>query len=144
VPTNASTGSAAHTIVFYDGACGMCHGFVRFLVKRDRSGETFLFSPLQGNLIGQLLDDATRATLPDSLILRTPEGRLSARSEAVLGSLERLGGFWGFAASAGRIVPLRVRDGVYDGVARARRRLFGAPPSMCPLVPAHLRDRFVE
>jgi len=135
---------ASRNVVFYDGDCALCHGFVRFLLARDRDGRRFLFSPLQGHLITELLDPATRAALPDTLVLRAPDGRVLLRSEAVLGALERLGGFWRLVANLGRIAPRAVRDAVYAWFARTRRRLFGATRYQCPLVPAHLRDRFVD
>ena len=31
----------------------------------------------------------------------------------------------------------------YDGVARVRLRLFARPTTACPMVPPHLRDRFL-
>jgi len=131
-------------VVFYDGDCALCQGFVRFLLRCDRDGRRFLFSPLQGQLITQLVEPAIRETLPDTLVLRTADGRVWIRSEAVLGALDRLGGFWRAVGILGRIAPRGVRDAVYAWVARMRRRLFGGTPYKCPLVPAHLRDRFVE
>jgi len=133
-----------HNIVFYDGDCGLCQGFVRFLLMFDRKGRRFLFSPLQGKLITRLLDPATLAALPDTLVLRTAEGQVRIRSEAVLGALDRLGGIWRGVGILGRIVPRRVRDAVYAWFARTRRRVFGSTPYHCPLVPAQLRDRFVD
>lgn len=131
-------------VIFYDGDCALCHGFVRFLLFCDGDGRRFLFSPLQGHLITQLVPQAIRETLPDTLVLRTTDGQVRIRSEAVLGALDRLGGFWRAVAIVGRIVPRGVRDAVYAWVARTRRRLFGRTPYQCPLVPAHLRDRFVD
>ena len=133
-----------HNIVFYDGECGLCQGFVRFLLIADRKGRRFLFSPLQGKLITQIVDRATLAVLPDTLVLRTAEGQVRIQSEAVLGALDRLGGFWRVVGILGRIVPRRVRDAVYAWFARTRRRVFGGTHYHCPLVPAHLRDRFVD
>ena len=140
----AETMRSPRSILFYDGECGLCHRFVRFLLWRDAAGARFVFSPLGGHHIREVLSDAERAALPDSLVLRTADGTIRTRSESVLGAFDLLGGFWHRVAVGGRIVPLRIRDVVYDWVARARRRLFGAPPYSCPLVPAHLRDRFLD
>jgi predicted DCC family thiol-disulfide oxidoreductase YuxK len=131
-------------VIFYDGDCALCHGFVRFLLARDGDGRQFLFSPLQGHLITQLVNPAIREALPDTLVLRTTDGQVHIHSEAVLGALGRLGGIWRAAAIVGRIAPRGVRDAVYAWVARTRRRLFGGTPYQCPLVPSHLRDRFVD
>jgi len=63
------------------------------------------------------------------------------RSEAVLYLAERLGGLWRVLALVARAVPSRVRDGLYDAVARVRHRLFARPAEACPIVPAELRAR---
>jgi len=30
--------------IFFDGTCGLCHGFVRFVLREDRSAEPFSFA----------------------------------------------------------------------------------------------------
>lgn len=132
-----------HNIVFYDGDCGLCQGFVRFLLWQDRARD-FFYSPLKGELIVRVLDDAARAALPDSLVLLTPDGTVRTRSAAVLGSMERLGGFLRLAALVARVLPRKLRDAVYDSIARKRRQVFGETHYHCPLVPAEMRDRFVD
>jgi len=141
--TSAAT-SVSRNVIFYDGDCALCQGFVRFLLVFDRDGRHFVFSPLQGRLITQLLDPATRAALPDTLVLRTTDGQVRIRSEAVLGALDRLGGFWRVVGILGRVVPCGIRDRVYAWFARTRRRIFGSTHYQCPLVPADLRDRFLD
>ena len=34
--------------IFYDGGCGLCHRFVRFVIKRDPDGTLFRYAPLEG------------------------------------------------------------------------------------------------
>ena len=141
---NAAHIAVDRNVIFYDGDCALCQGFVRFLLLCDRDGQRFVFSPLQGHLITELLDPATRAALPDTLVLRTTDGQVRIRSEAVLVALDRLGGFWRLVGILGRIVPRSIRDRVYAWFARTRRRVFGSTHYHCPLVPADLRDRFVD
>jgi len=141
--TTAET-KVERNVVFYDGECALCQGFVRFLLLGDRDGRRFLFSPLQGHLITQLVPQEVRDALPDTLVLRTTDGRVRIQSEAVLEALDRLGGLWKVAGILGRIVPRGIRDAVYAWVARTRRKMFGGTHYHCPLVPAHLRDRFVD
>lgn len=136
--------SISRHVIFYDGDCALCQGFVRFLLLCDRDGRQFIFSPLSGHLITQLLDPATRAALPDTLVLRTLDGQVRIRSDAVLGALDRLGRFWRFVAILGRVFPQSIRDSVYAWFARERRRIFGHTHYQCPLVPAHLRNRFLD
>jgi len=76
-------------------------------------------------------------------VLRTEEGRVLTRSEAVFHMMRRLGGGWRLGAALGGIFPRALRDGVYDVIARIRHRLFAKPEEACPLVPADLRARFL-
>jgi predicted DCC family thiol-disulfide oxidoreductase YuxK len=84
-----------------------------------------------------------RGALPDSLVLRTADGRVRVRSEAVLESLRQIGGPWVIAAALGALVPRPLADRLYDAAARLRRRLFRPPADVCLAVPAHLRARFL-
>ncbi len=129
-------------ILFYDGGCGLCHRAVLFTLKRDRKG-VFAFAPLQGETVTTLLDDASRAALPDSLVLREPEGGLRVKSAAVVALLKRLGFFWRLLAALLWIIPSPIRDFGYDFIAKIRHRLFRKPESACPLVPKGLRERFL-
>jgi predicted DCC family thiol-disulfide oxidoreductase YuxK len=129
--------------LFFDGSCGMCHRFVRFVLAEDCRAH-FLVSPLQGRTITELIDASTRAGLPDSLVLREPDGAVHVRSAAVVAVLARLGGLWRLAALVLEVVPRVLRDRGYDAVARVRRRWFKTPAGACPLLPPALRARFLE
>jgi predicted DCC family thiol-disulfide oxidoreductase YuxK len=128
-------------VLFYDGGCGLCHRAVRFVLWADRA-ECFEFAPLQGATFRRQVPEPERAGLPDSIVLRSPDGRLLVRSDAVLHVMQRLGGLWAPLARLGRLVPRFIRDAVYDFVARVRLRLFDKPDDYCPLVPRELRRRF--
>jgi predicted DCC family thiol-disulfide oxidoreductase YuxK len=137
----ASRTRDASEVVFYDGHCGLCHGFVRFLLRVDRTG-TFRFAPMQGETFAASVPEAMRRNLPDSIVVPAADGRFLMKSTAVLYVLDRLGGGWRVLASLLRLMPRAVRDVVYDGIAAVRHRLFAPPPATCPLVPPGLRDRF--
>lgn len=130
-------------IVFYDGACVLCHRWVRFLLHRDREGTRFRFAPLGGETFGAEVPERVRPSLPDSVVVKTPEGRLLVRSEAALHLLRRLGGGWARLAGGLGLVPRAALDLLYDSVARARRRLFRRPEAACPVVATELRARFL-
>jgi predicted DCC family thiol-disulfide oxidoreductase YuxK len=127
--------------IFYDGECGLCHGFVRFVVARDRPGR-FRFAPLQGTTYSTAVPGERRAGLPDSIVVAAADGRVLARSDAVAHVLATLGGGWRTLARMLLLVPRPLRDLGYDAVAAVRRRLFRRPPDLCPVVPRALRGRF--
>lgn len=128
--------------IYYDGECGLCHRWVRFALARDRGRELFRFAPLQGATFAAEVPDAERRELPDSLAVRTGDGRLLVRSAAVKHVLRRSGGAWGALAAMLGIVPSGIADWGYDQVARVRKRWFARPRELCPLVPPELARRF--
>lgn len=129
-------------ILFYDGTCGLCHRAVRFVLAEDRRG-AIRFAPLGAPAFLRSVPEHARPALPDSLVVWSPGGEMRVRSEAVLYLAGRLGGWWRALAILGRLVPRPVRDALYDGIARIRKRLFSAPAGACPVVAPHLRPRFL-
>jgi predicted DCC family thiol-disulfide oxidoreductase YuxK len=130
-------------IIFYDGHCGLCHRFVRFVIAEDKSGKLFRFAPLDSEVFRKAVAESKRAHLPDSIVLLSSEGDLKIRSAAILHVLRQLGGLWRAIATIAGIIPSVLLDVIYDGIARVRLRLFKKPEDVCPVVPAHLRNRFL-
>ena len=128
--------------IFYDGHCGLCHRWVKFVLKKDARGTAFRFAPLGGERFLQTVPEPRREGLPDSIVVKTVDDRLLVRSAAVLHILTRLGGPWRLAAVLCRIVPAALRDWLYDRIARLRHRMFRCPAETCPALPPELRSRF--
>lgn len=116
-------------ILLYDGSCGFCARSVQFVLRHERR-PVLRFAPIE-SAAGR----AARASLgdykaPDSMILLDGSDAL-VRSDAALRVASIMGGPWRIAALA-RALPRRLRDSVYDLVARHRHRLPGAPSCMVP------------
>ena len=133
--------------MFYDGVCGLCDRFVRFLLRRDRQAR-ILFAPLQGTLARAVL--VPRGLNPSDLDTvyvvadwQRPSERALARSRAVLHALGQLDGVWPVVARIAQLVPAPVADMAYRLVAKIRYRVFGRLAS-CPIPPPEWRDRFLE
>jgi predicted DCC family thiol-disulfide oxidoreductase YuxK len=129
--------------MFYDGACGLCHRVVRFILAEDRAA-VFHLAPLQSRLFERTVAHDVRASLPDSVVVRAADGRLFGRARGSIEIGAALGGVWRLAAMVAACVPSRLADAAYDRIAAARHRLFTRPSTACPLVPPSLRDRFVD
>lgn len=127
--------------IFYDGSCGFCHRWIRFVLRIDKR-EAFRFAPRTGETFSSLVSPDIRAALPPSIVVLSTEGRVLTRSAAVLHILKRLGGPWRYLSVALSIVPAGARDLVYAGIARVRHRLFRSPEGVCPVVAPHLMKRF--
>jgi predicted DCC family thiol-disulfide oxidoreductase YuxK len=138
--------AAARPLILYDGVCGLCNRFNRFVLARDPGGR-FQFAALQSRLAAEILARHGREprdldTLYLVLARGRPDERLLRKSDAALWILGALGGPWRLAGVL-RAVPRAVRDFGYDLVARARYRLFGRYDA-CPLPAPQYRDRFLD
>lgn len=109
-------------IVFFDGVCHLCNGFVDQVISSDTKKRQFLFAPLQGMTAELLLKPEDRAKL-DSVIY-FEAGRVYTKSTAVLKILSQLGGFYKLFGIA-RIIPTGLRDIIYSLIAKNRYAWFG-------------------
>ncbi len=134
--------SDKRNIVFYDGECGLCHNWVKFILPKDKNA-VFHFSPIQGDTIKELVNEELRETLPDSIIVHTQDGELLTKTSAVVSILKGVGGFWGSIGGVIDIFPKAISDFVYDFIASIRKKIFASPKDLCPLVPEELRERFL-
>jgi predicted DCC family thiol-disulfide oxidoreductase YuxK len=144
---HSDTDARTPTIVFYDGACGLCHRTVRFLLAEDSDGQRFRFAPLDSHLFAETCAVAGSgfedgATIPDSVLVHRPGRPLLVRTEGVLELGHQLGGLWRIGATVAGWLPLPLLNAGYDFVARVRHHLFARPEDSCPLLPPELRDRF--
>jgi predicted DCC family thiol-disulfide oxidoreductase YuxK len=135
-------GKRTHETIFYDGECGLCHGWVRLIVTRDNKDE-FRYAPLQGKTFERSIPPEQRASLPDSIVLLTSSGELLVRSSAAIHVLWRLGGPSALLAALLWVIPKPFRNGIYDHIARNRKQQFAPPADLCPVVPENLRGRFL-
>jgi predicted DCC family thiol-disulfide oxidoreductase YuxK len=126
-------------IIYFDGQCNLCNSLVDFVIRHDRRRH-FRFAPLQGETArARLADRFTTAELT-TVVLEEPS-RFRIRSDAALAILTGLGGFWRLAGTY-RLIPRRLRDALYDYVARKRFGWFGRRDT-CRVPGPEERERFL-
>lgn len=140
-------GLDGHTLVFYDGACGLCHRTIRFLLAEDAIGLRFRFACLDSEAFRDACAEdesgfETGEPIPDSLLVHRPGEAMLTRADGVLEIGHQLGGLWRLLAVVAGWVPRAISNAGYDFVARIRHRLFARPDDACPLLTAELGDRF--
>jgi len=140
----APTHPETQSIIFYDGTCGMCHQMVKFVAKHDRRQQFFLFAPIGGNVFKEKFSNTTTDPFPDSIVLLTEGGTLLTQSAAVARILRDLGGFWRLLGTLLSFVPRIIADPMYRLIAQWRHRIAAKPQSLCPVVPAELRNHFLN
>jgi predicted DCC family thiol-disulfide oxidoreductase YuxK len=143
----ASMANPDNPIILYDGVCDLCNRMNQFVLARDRR-DHFRFAALQSELGKRIL--LRHSINPDALdtvyvvlAFEQPGERLLARSEAVVHILRELGGAWSVMGSAFRVLPLALRNLLYNLVARNRYRLFGKFDT-CRIPDAATRQKFLD
>lgn len=110
-------------IIFYDGHCNLCNGFVNAIIKLDKKN-IFLFAPLNGNHAKNLLKkNNIKNTTIDSVVLFN-NNSISYKSKAVIEILISLGGIYRVLVMT-KIIPRAILDWLYNIVAKNRYSWFG-------------------
>ncbi len=109
-------------IIFFDGYCNLCNGFVDLLMRRDKEN-IFTYASQDGDTAAMLLTSLDSSKLPSSIIYRRDE-ELFQQSDAVLKILDDLGGIWRLAKPLAWI-PKAIRDAIYRMISKNRYKLLG-------------------
>jgi predicted DCC family thiol-disulfide oxidoreductase YuxK len=131
--TSSPDGAVVATgpVLFFDGACGLCQRIVRVLLRLDR-GARLSYAALQSPVAQAYLRCHGLPTEDfDSLVFVPDWGRRDRpeflrRTAGVIAALRVTGGA-GARLVAGllALLPERIRDAGYRGIARGRHAVFG-------------------
>jgi predicted DCC family thiol-disulfide oxidoreductase YuxK len=112
-----------HPIIIYDGICRMCSGFVRFILRHDKN-DCFRFIAAQSPLGAALYRHYGLDPVHYETNVLLEQGRPWLKSEGSIRIFQHLGLPWSIVA-VGRLLPLAVRDRLYEAIARNRLHWFG-------------------
>ncbi|MBN1790973.1 MAG: thiol-disulfide oxidoreductase DCC family protein [Bacteroidales bacterium] len=127
-------------ILLFDGVCNLCIGVVNFVIKRDAK-EKLMFAALQSESGQALLKKYGLSTHDfDSFVFISGE-EYYIKSSAGLRVLKELGGVW-MLFYALIILPVPIRDFIYDMVAKTRYRIFGKRDT-CIIPTPEVKRRFL-
>jgi len=110
-------------IVLFDGVCNLCNGWVQLIIRNDKK-DVFRFAPLQSDAAAGILSEAKYSSVPAESVILIEGGNYYFRSSAALRIFSHLNGMWKLMIVF-YIVPVFIRDAVYDFIARNRYRWFG-------------------
>jgi predicted DCC family thiol-disulfide oxidoreductase YuxK len=127
-------------IIYFDGVCNLCNGFIDFLIKRDKR-RVFKYTSLQGKKGQDLLLKHKLPTENLSSVILEKDGVVYIKAKAAIKILSALPGAW-FLFSIFKIVPLFISNYVYDVIAKNRYNWFGKKES-CRLPTAEEREFFI-
>ncbi|KSU88262.1 hypothetical protein A2U94_18220 [Bacillus sp. VT 712] len=125
-------------IIFFDGDCHMCNQTILFIMNHDPT-VTFCFASLQSSLGEKLRTNHIIPQQYNSIVLFQNE-LIYTKSTAMLRIVKELTGPVKYAYVF-IIVPKRIRDKVYDYVAKHRHKFM--KKRACRLPTAEERSRFL-
>ena len=125
-------------VIFFDGYCGLCNGFVDFMMKIDKH-KVFKFSPLQSDFAKSTLRPEDITDLKSLVVLTN--GKATRKALGVLLALFELGGIWKLAFVF-RIFPTVFLNLIYDFIAKNRYHFFGKRDT-CRLPSPEEKSRFI-
>ncbi|MBA3827634.1 MAG: DUF393 domain-containing protein [Taibaiella sp.] len=129
-------------VLFFDGVCNFCNTLVQLVLKHDKK-QQFLFAPLQSPLGKEVLSKMPGSNKGgnESAVLYY-KGQYYTKGNVALKIASLLGGWWKLTG-IGYLLPLPLRNRVYDIVARNRYKWFGKRDS-CMVPAADVKSRFLS
>lgn len=109
-------------IMFYDGDCNLCNRSVQFVMKHE-TAPVIRFASLNGEKARQLMERQPQLTQIDSIFF-LENGIIYTKSSAALRIVKYLRKPFSIFSGL-EIVPLFLRDKIYDLIARNRYAWFG-------------------
>lgn len=128
------------TILLFDGYCNLCHSSVLFVLKHEKNNEIY-FTSLQSPVGVEILSHySINPKEIDSLVL-IEKNKAYIKSSGALRVSKYLKGLYPVCLSL-LIIPVFVRNWVYDYVAKNRYKWYGKKES-CLVPDENLAKRFL-
>lgn len=108
-------------IVFYDGDCGFCNRSVNYVLKNDTSNSIH-YASLQSEFTKNIFQEKQWSEPDLSTFYFMENGVLFEKSKAAFKVLRYFPWYLKWLQLF-KIVPISIRDWVYDQVAKRRRRI---------------------
>ena len=125
-------------VLFFDGVCGLCNGFVDFVMRFD-SQSKIKFSPLQSHYAKSKLPSELTDHLSTLVVLK--DSQIWTQSEAVFTIAEQLGGGFKLLLIF-KLLPKAFNNKIYDLISKSRYQIFGKKDS-CRLPTVAEKARFI-
>jgi len=128
-------------IVIFDGVCGFCNAFVRFVLRHDARGE--LVFTANGSPFGAALSERLQLTEESKHTILVVQGdQVLRRSDAIVCIARHLASPYSCLTWI-RFIPRPIRDTGYRLIA-AMRRLIPVNHATCEILPPELQQRIRE
>ncbi len=128
-------------VILFDGVCNLCNSAIKFVLKRDTKS-VFKFASLQSDVARKLLSDLEVSDTALDTIVFIDQGKVYTRSTAALRVSKHLSGLWPLMTGF-MIVPLFIRDWVYNLISKNRYRWFGKRDT-CSIPSPDVENKFLK
>jgi len=132
--------TSKHPILFFDGLCNLCNGYIQFVIKRDPDSR-FRFAALQSDFAKEYFKEDPALIKDVHTVIMVEDGKRYSHSDVGLRMCAHLGGLWPILQVL-KYLPKGFRDSIYNWVAKNRYRWFGKKDS-CMIPTPELQARFL-
>jgi predicted DCC family thiol-disulfide oxidoreductase YuxK len=130
-----------YDLVLFDGVCNLCNQAVDFIIRRDKNDD-FKVGALQDPVVKDILKTySINENYLDSLVLIQGD-RIFYKSDAALKIARKLGRGWQIFY-IGILLPVALRDKIYDWIGRNRYLWFGKTET-CRLPSPEEKKKFIS
>lgn len=110
-------------IVLFDGICNLCDGTVQWIIRHDKQ-KKFKFIALQSEVGKQLINKLNISYNERNSVIYINSQGYFTRSTAILEILYNMDNGMSKLYFL-RFIPIQIRNGVYDLIAKTRYKVFG-------------------
>lgn len=130
-------------IIFFDGVCNLCNGFVDFVIKRDKEKQLF-FCSLQSAAARDILEKHN-ITLGESFstIYFYENGKVYDKSKAILYTLKYIAPRYKILGNLLLLIPTFIRDFIYFYISKYRYKILGKKET-CRMPSKAERSQFIQ
>ena len=125
-------------IIFYDGDCGFCNRTVKYILENDKTKSLF-FASIQSEYTQDLFQENNWEPLKLNTFYLLENGVLHKKSKAAL----KVASYFSFPLrllKVFQIIPICIRDQVYDFIAKRRHRIL---KGYCVMLSDEEKSRFM-
>ncbi len=132
--------SDENPILFYDGVCNLCNGFVQMVIKHDEHGK-IKYCALQ-DPSGVNIREYLNQKHDISTAIGMYKKQIFTHSDVLFMIARVLKGKW-IILRPFQWIPKSIRDRIYNWVAKNRYKWFGQKDS-CPVPDIKIKNRFIQ
>jgi predicted DCC family thiol-disulfide oxidoreductase YuxK len=128
-------------VILFDGVCNLCNNSVKFIIKNDKNN-IFKFAPLQSEYGINVQNRHNINTNEINSIILINGEKIFTKSNAALRIAKDLGAPY-FIFYIFIVIPVFIRNFIYDFIAKNRYKWFGKMES-CMIPSNELKNKFFD